>query len=85
MAKLSSTVYLEGKFWDIISQYQKENGISSRNDAIQMILLEYSLMKDIRATPQTIVHKSMPKEETKEQIVDKMFMNGVSSIMNSMK
>lgn len=85
MAKLSSTVYLEGKFWDIISEYQRENGISSRNDAIQMILLEYTFMKDMKATPQAIVHKSIPKEEKKEQVVDKMFMSGLSSIMNSMK
>ena len=85
MAKLSSTVYLEGKFWEIINQYQKENCISSRNDAIQMILLEYSLMKDMRATPTAVVHKSVPKEEKKEQKVDQMFMNGVTSIMNSMK
>ena len=85
MAKLSSTVYLEGKFWDIINQYQRENDISSRNDAIQMILLEYSLMKDMKASPPEIVHKSKPKEKKEEQIVDQMFMNGLSSIMNSMK
>ena len=85
MAKLSSTVYLEGKFWDIINQYQKENDISSRNDAIQMILLEYSLMKDMKASSPEIVHKSKPKEKKEEQIVDQMFMSGLSSIMNSMK
>mgnify|MGYP003290505640 CR=1 FL=1 len=85
MAKLSSTVYLEGKFRDIINQYQRENDISSRNDAIQMILLEYSLMKDMKATPPTMAHKSKPKEEKKEQKVDQMFMSGLSSIMNSMK
>lgn len=85
MAKLSSTVYLEGKFWEIINQYQRENDISSRNDAIQMILLEYSLMKNMKASPPEIVHKSIPKEEKKEQKVDQMFMAGVSSIMSSMK
>ena len=47
MAKKSSTIYLEQKFWDIISEYQLSNHIDSRNDAIQLILHEWYILNSI--------------------------------------
>ena len=47
MAKKSSTVYLEETFWDMINKFQKQNNLSSRNDAIQVILSEWSILKQI--------------------------------------
>lgn len=45
--KKSSTVYLEETFWDMINKFQKQNNLSSRNDAIQVILSEWSILKQI--------------------------------------
>ena len=47
MAKKSSTVYIEENFWDMISKFQAERDLSSRNDAIQVILSEWSILKQI--------------------------------------
>jgi len=47
MAKRSSTVYLEEKFWTMVDNYQKECDMSSRNDAFQMILHEWSILRKI--------------------------------------
>lgn len=47
MAKKSSTVYLEGMFWDMITDYQSDKGLSSRNDALQLILQEWSILRKI--------------------------------------
>ena len=41
------TVYLEETFWDMINKFQKQNNLSSRNDAIQVILSEWSILKQI--------------------------------------
>lgn len=43
MAKRSSTVYLEDMFWDMISQYQEKNNLSSRNDALAFMLKEWEM------------------------------------------
>lgn len=45
MAKKSSTVNLESKFWDIIARYQDDNNIDSRNEAIQYILHEWDILR----------------------------------------
>lgn len=47
MAKRSSTVYLEEKFWEMIDKYQSDNNVSSRNDAFQMVLQEWSILTKI--------------------------------------
>lgn len=47
MAKKSSTVYIEENFWDMISKFQAERDLSSRNDAIQVILSEWNILKQI--------------------------------------
>ena len=47
MAKKSSTVNLESKFWDIIAKYQDDNNIDSRNEAIQYILHEWDILRKI--------------------------------------
>lgn len=47
MAKRSSTVYLEEKFWEMIDKYQNDNKLSSRNDAFQMVLQEWSILTKI--------------------------------------
>lgn len=45
--KKSSTVYIEENFWDMISKFQAERDLSSRNDAIQVILSEWNILKQI--------------------------------------
>lgn len=47
MEKKSSTVYIEENFWDMISKFQAERDLSSRNDAIQVILSEWNILKQI--------------------------------------
>lgn len=47
MAKKSSTVYLEQKFWDMIEDYCEKNGFSSRNDGLTLILSEWNILKNI--------------------------------------
>ena len=47
MAKKSSTIYLEQKFWELITDYQKNNDLSSRNDALQLILQEWDILRKI--------------------------------------
>lgn len=47
MAKRSSTVYLEEKFWEMIDEYRNDNKLSSRNDAFQMVLQEWSILTKI--------------------------------------
>lgn len=47
MAKRSSTVYLEERFWEMIDKYQDDYNMGSRNDAFQMILQEWSILKKI--------------------------------------
>lgn len=47
MAKKSSTVYIEENFWNMISKFQAERDLSSRNDAIQVILSEWNILKQI--------------------------------------
>ena len=45
MAKKSSTIHIENCFWDLIDDYKKDNGMSSRNTAIECILSEYKALK----------------------------------------
>ena len=47
MAKKSSTVNLESKFWNMIKDYQDENGIDSRNEALQYMLQEWDILRKI--------------------------------------
>lgn len=47
MAKRSSTIYLEEKFWNMVDKYQSDNNLSSRNDAFQMILSEWNMLSKI--------------------------------------
>ena len=47
MAKVASSINLERKFWDLIEDYQKKNGFTSRNDAIQLILHEWDILRKI--------------------------------------
>lgn len=54
MAKISSTIYLESRYWNLIEEYQKEFDISSRNDALATILHEWSMMKKLDLSNITI-------------------------------
>lgn len=44
MAKKSSTVHLSEKVWEEIEEYQNQNGLSSRNDAIEQMFVERRLL-----------------------------------------
>lgn len=47
MAKKSSTVYIEEVFWDMITNYKKDKNLGSRNDALQLILQEWDILRKI--------------------------------------
>lgn len=42
--KKSSTIHVEGKVWDEIDEYMKENNITSRNTAIEWMFVERRLL-----------------------------------------
>lgn len=70
MAKKSSTVHLEQSTWDEIEKYQKENGITGRNDAIERMLLERRLLMNLNIRPysaQDAQNKIQPVKELKEE------------------
>lgn len=66
MAKKSSTVHLEQSTWDEIEKYQKENGITGRNDAIERMLLERRLLMNLNIQPHS-QFKSKPVEKKLEE------------------
>ena len=85
MAKKSSTVYIEENFWDMISKFQAERDLSSRNDAIQVILSELNILKqidfnniqvnvnigDVSQVVRQIENTELTKEENEDQRIIK--------------
>jgi hypothetical protein len=85
MAKKSSTVYIEENFWDMISKFQAERDLSSRNDAIQVILSEWNILKqidfnniqvnvnigDVSQVVRQIENTELTKEENEDQRIIK--------------
>lgn len=85
MAKKSSTVYIEENFWDMISKFQAERDLSSRNDAIQVILSEWNILKqidfnniqvnvtlgDVSQVAKQIENTELTKEENEDQRIIK--------------
>lgn len=85
MAKKSSTVYIEENFWDMISKFQAERDLSSRNDAIQVILSEWNILKqidfnniqvnvnigDVSQVARQIENTELTKEENEDQRIIK--------------
>lgn len=57
MAKKSSTVHLSEKVWEEIEEYQNQNGLSSRNDAIEQMFVERRLLLKLS------INNSIPKHE----------------------
>lgn len=57
MAKKSSTVHLSEKVWEEIEEYQKQNGLSSRNDAIEHMFVERRLLLKLS------INNTIPKKE----------------------
>lgn len=72
MAKRNSTIYLEDKFWKMIDAYQNENDFSSRNDAIQLILQEWSILRKIDFNNININVNTTKEIVYKEKIEDKV-------------
>lgn len=72
MAKRNSTIYLEDKFWKMIDTYQNENDFSSRNDAIQLILQEWSILRKIDFNNININVNTTKEVVYKEKIEDKV-------------
>lgn len=101
MAKKSSTIYLEQMFWNMITDYQKINGLSSRNDALQLILQEWDILRKIDfnnvkinvATENNVNTKSREiiienkeiVEPEEKKEIDPRIANGLLRITNSMK
>ena len=101
MAKKSSTVYLEQIFWDMITDYQNTKNLSSRNDALQLILQEWDILrkidfnnininiadkhKPIVDTVQVINEPEEQLEVKQEETVDPRIANGIFKIASTMK
>lgn len=101
MAKKSSTIYLEQKFWTMITDYQEDNGLSSRNDALQLILQEWDILRKIdfnnikinMATENNVNTESIENTVEKKEIIepeekkeiDPRIASGLLKIANSMK
>lgn len=100
MAKKSSTVYLEEKFWNMITEYQNDNGLSSRNDALLLILKEWDILRKIdfsnisfnvtSGSSSAIISNEKVdgevKSENKEETkIDPRITQGIFGIANSMK
>lgn len=85
--KKSSTIHIEERFWNIIQEYQRINNIDSRNDAIQLILNEYEILKGMNFKLKEVKKevKSEVNEVKKEKKEDKKLLNGLKSIKNTMK
>lgn len=75
MAKKNSTVYLEEKFWELINSYQSENNLSSRNDAIQLILQEWNILRKIDFNNININVNGSREVVYKENVEDKSIDN----------
>lgn len=101
MAKKSSTIYLEQKFWTMITDYQEDNRLSSRNDALQLILQEWDILRKIdfnnikinMATENNVNTESIENTVEKKEIIepeekkeiDPRIASGLLKIANSMK
>lgn len=99
MAKKSSTVYLEEIFWNMVTDYQKDKKLGSRNDALQLILQEWDILRKIDfnnikiniTAGENIVAVKQPTMETKteekkeEPKIDPRIKDGIFKIANSMK
>lgn len=101
MAKRSSTIYLEDKFWDMLTDYQNENNLTSRNDALQLILNEWSILKRfdisnivVNVTGGTIASNQQESKDSivttnskKEEVNEKnpIIEDGMKTIFGSMK
>lgn len=66
MAKKSSTIHVENFVWECFEKYQEDNGITSRNTAIECLIAEYKALKGtgnvVRHIEQT---KSVEKDKPK--------------------
>lgn len=99
MAKKSSTVYLESKFWDLITDYQNDNNISSRNDALQFMLQEWNILRKVNFnnvnTNITLnkndepiepkVEKPIEEVKVKDKEIDPRIADGIMAITGTMK
>ena len=100
MAKKSSTVYLEEVFWNMITEYQNNKGLSSRNDALQLILQEWDILRKIDfnnisinvssesnsvVMPDKMVEEKVKSENKEETKIDPRITQGIFGIANSMK
>lgn len=73
MAKKSSTIHVENFVWDEIENIQKNQGISSRNTAIEYLVAEYRGLKMQSGKSDIVVDEV--KEENKKQVdplIDKL-------------
>jgi len=78
MAKKSSTVHLPEKVWEEIEEYQNQNGLSSRNDAIEQMFVERRLLLKLNLNN----NNNIPRQEnviTKDNSLD----DGVSSALSA--
>lgn len=71
MAKKTSSFHLEEDIYKIIEDYQKENNLSSRNSALERIILEYKYLikKDINNSFNS--KEKVEKVEEEETITNK--------------
>lgn len=79
MAKKSSTVHLPEKVWEEIEEYQNQNGLSSRNDAIEQMFVERRLLLKLNLINN---NNNIPRQEnviTKDNSLD----DGLSGVLST--
>ena len=86
MGKKSSTVHLENSTWQEINEYMKENDISSRNDAIERMLLERRLLLKMTINPSNISNTNINNDKQNPVIVkeEDILQDSISDIFNRM-
>lgn len=76
MAKITSSVSLEKDIWDEIIKYQNKYDLSSRNVALERMLLERRMLIQIKDIPKNEnVIKKIPNENIKNDIFDESINN----------
>ncbi|WP_297429783.1 hypothetical protein [Clostridium sp.] len=76
MAKITSSVSLEKDIWDEIIKYQNKYDLSSRNVALERMLLERRMLLQIKDIPKNEnVIKKIPNENINNDLLNESINN----------
>ena len=87
MAKKTSSVHIEEYFWSLIEEYQNSKGIQSRNTALENILTEWNILKNLNLNSNTrngIKYKDSNIDSNNEPKEDDGFVSVIKDIYSGM-